>query len=60
MSDKNNTSSDVKVHIAELNNYQQRSGKRVNFSVESQNTKPYDINKMTGNTSQQSSNNNEE
>lgn len=39
----NNDSSKVK--IAELNSEEKRN---VHFSLESNNTKPYDINKMTG------------
>lgn len=49
MADKNNKElkhSDI--HISELNDYNQRKAR---FTVQSNNTKPYDISKMTGNSS---------
>lgn len=48
MGDKNSNDNHLShSDIAELNNYQER--KNVHFSVESSNTKPFDISLMTGN-----------
>lgn len=51
MNGKNDSSNGSNIDVAELNSYMESVTRNVNFSVESQNTKPYDINKMTGNNS---------
>lgn len=43
MKTNDNSSNEVKIDIAELNSY-----KKARCSIESNNTKPYDISKMTG------------
>ena len=57
MDNRDNTSKGNNIEIAELNSYVEGRFNRVKFSVESKNTKPYDISKMTGNTTGQNNNN---
>lgn len=52
-----NKDNDVNIDIAELNNL---NTKRAHYSVESTNTKPYDIEKMTGKSSNTNNNSKEE
>lgn len=56
MNDKYGQSKKHRIDIAELNNY---SKKNVHSSIESTNTKPYDITKMTGKPASQDENNQE-
>lgn len=50
MSNENNSKNKGKTIISEINNHENR---RANYTIESNNTKPYDINKMTGKPSEQ-------
>lgn len=53
MNNKGGSSNENSVDIAELNSLSERKAR---FSIQSNNTKPYDISKMTGKPSNQGNN----